>query len=256
MTEETGPVEDSSHEGEASNHGGGGSKIDSNKGDRKSRGTFKKAILKKRVIIPVAIIIGLLIFYLIVHLYAQHTVDTMDIVVDEVTITGATEDSLFCIVNTTYDNPSFFTASTFPSKLYVSSGGKVFGWTSIDALTIPSGVSRFTFESELHITDKEHARQVISAMVNEENTTWHFYSSVKTSFPKSPVPLVFSTMDRDVSVRSYGGLKSEVLSIRIIDFTNTSYSMEVTSLVYNPSIFNVHMYNITLELYYNRTMIG
>ncbi len=209
----------------------------------------------KKNVYALAALVVLVCAFAVPNVYIQYQIDNATLDIESITVLGARRSSLICRVNMTFDNPSI-SARTFPTTLDIFSGGRHFASTDVPALDIKEGTNEFSVTSEVRMLDKNFAGELVREITSKKALTWRFKGSLAVGLDGSSFPMSFNTIDKSVPIECMAGLSVDVRSVRLHNFTNSSFALGVDVALFNPSIFSVHLDGITLQMKIGDVTIG
>ncbi|KAF9356574.1 hypothetical protein BGX26_005073, partial [Mortierella sp. AD094] len=209
--------------------------------------------------IIVTIVVVILALYVIMPKIAQGLINGSDLSLSQIDITNPSATSMDLVMQGSLDKTGpFHTDITFPGAVTVSWNGIELGTTEIPGTTTASGGhGKLSVQSSFTITNATAFSEFSAYMLNADTFVWHLEGKLNA---KALGHLVKDlNLSKDITVNAFKGLTGVTIqkfSLPGDDPSGKGITINIDTVVTNPSNIQMYMGSLTLAISYKNTLMG
>ncbi|MCK4614134.1 MAG: DUF3712 domain-containing protein, partial [Thermoplasmata archaeon] len=204
---------------------------------------------KRMLMAGVLVVILLLGGFKGVNLYAQSVIDSTDIEIIGIRVTGSGKDYLEVVVDAEVDNPSSRSGSYQDLELDVLYRGKKMGKIKVPSQNIESGKNELAIKSRLFSVSDTVFDSFVRALLDRDEVEIdikgdiHIGGTLHTS----------NRLKKTLTIQGFAGLSIEVPRITLENMDNEGIALQAEAKVYNPSSIAINLSESSFDLFCNQS---
>jgi len=214
-----------------------------------------RKLFKILIIVGVSVAVITPTVWVSVWFYINNRVETTDVTIDELEITGISDDSLAGTVNFTISDPTTVAATFRIVKFNVSYEDNPLGYGEVTTDEFSTQQASHTTDFTLTITDIDYFQlSFIDDFIASEVLVVDIEVVIEFTGALASIPQ--KTVTKSVDLAGLNNLPLSLKSFELLDVTEDELQLELSVEVENPSQVSLDIANLYADIYYNDTIIG